>query len=59
MQAKSSAACEKDNIEVVVRIRPADTSEGTHYGGRTCVTAINEKSLKLDAKPETKIFHFD
>jgi hypothetical protein len=55
---KTETETEKDNIEVVIRIRPLDTREKAH-GGKKCITIASDTALILDAKPEPKIYNFD
>ncbi len=49
-----SSAAEEENIQVVIRVRPADAAEG---GRLSCVAATTHTTIKLDSHP--KDFTFD
>ena len=50
----------KDNVKVVIRIRPLSTRETNEGDTRKCVTAqVHKNSIVVDMKPEAKVFTYD
>ena len=50
---------EKDNIQVIIRVRPLCDKE-LQLGARSCLqTDENEQKLIIDSKPDPKAFIFD
>lgn len=50
----------KDNVKVVIRIRPISSRESAEGEIRKCVTAqVHKNSVAVDMKPEAKVFTYD
>lgn len=48
----------KDNVKVVLRVRPLNDDEIQH-GSNKCVVVNDDTSLTIDCKPEPKTFNYD
>jgi hypothetical protein len=49
----------KDNVKVMIRIRPLNDREKNNGGSKKCVTVDNETTVTIEAKPDIKSFNYD
>ncbi len=49
----------KDNVKVMIRVRPLNEREKTSGGHKKCVTVDNETTVTIEAKPDIKSFNYD
>lgn len=48
----------KDNVKVVIRVRPLNGDEQAFHDSK-CVVVTDNNSISIDSKPEPKIFAYD